>query len=547
MEIHGYIHGRNLGEIVFSYDSLQPDGSPTDIELGQLLMVPDQSGMGEFLVRVTDIEFGQTVWAEEVARNLKDLRYLNVKDEHEHPTEVYQSDQKNQLLYHALCEPLGYISPDQHFLSVKRPPSYFSPVRKISAEDFEGDFGEKVGDLPLGNLRSASSEMNVRAGLFKKLLPYHVGLFAKTGGGKSNAMKVLLRSIMATRGEAGALIFDPHGEYIQDLNRHPLAKETLVSFAQEARNTARKIRLSYEDISIEALLNVRDQLHWSDAQERLLREASYDHGRGWLQVLTDTPVSEEERKGDPTDLSFLEGDGDEKTLQQLFPDYKDDTLKATRSKLRQVLDAPYIVRDRSVSNVEEILTLLEQGKTVLVDMASLVGLHELLLSTVLATKVMGKRRLAYSKNREQLMREAPSVSIVMEEAQRVLGKHTNQSSVFAQICNEGRKFKVGLIAITQQPKLMNEILMSQFNSLIILAITDEADFKVLNSIAQKPIHKLSREIGALMPGQAIITSSDAPFAVPLKIDFYEDVIKRDQKEYEGDRKAPGIDRFKGFT
>ena len=51
----------------------------------------------------------------------------------------------------------------------------------------------------------------------------------------------------------------------------------------------------------------------------------------------------------------------------------------------------------------------------------------------------------------------PVVAIVLEEAQRVLSSSRDrESNVFPRVAREGRKFKVGLCAITQQPKLLDD-------------------------------------------------------------------------------------------
>lgn len=452
-KIAGRIFGKNLAEVTFVYDSIQPDGTPTPIELGQMLVIEDPIDNNRYIVRVTDIEYGQSVdWSRTIARDLNELYGEDFSSEHENPDDIYSADMRTQQFLQAVCEPLGIIGKNGNFVSPKRLPSYFSPVHKLTEEDLGEDLKSKVGDLPIGRLRSGSDILNIPAGMFKKLLPYHIGVFAQTGGGKSNTMKVLLGAIMETLGEAGSLIFEPHGEYIQDLKRHPLAKDQLITFGQHVKKgeSVRKIRVSYDDINVNSLMNVKDQLHWTDAQERFLREASYNHD-DWLKKILTLPVDDKELEmrrareaesedGD-VDLSFMETR--EVTLKELFPDYKDDTLKAIRSKLRQVIEAPYVSEDASVSNVDEIITYLEDGKTVLIDMASLSGLHEILLSTILATKVLSKRRHMYATNRDYLEHEASSISIVMEEAQRVLGKNASPQSIFAQICNEGRKFKTG--------------------------------------------------------------------------------------------------------
>ena len=64
--------------------------------------------------------------------------------------------------------------------------------------------------------------------------------------------------------------------------------------------------------------------------------------------------------------------------------------------------------------------------------------------------------------------------ITVEEAQRVLGEGSNTRR-FETIAREGRKFGVGLCAITQQPKLIDKQLLSQFNTLVVMGLGDRND------------------------------------------------------------------------
>ncbi len=67
------------------------------------------------------------------------------------------------------------------------------------------------------------------------------------------------------------------------------------------------------------------------------------------------------------------------------------------------------------------------------------------------------------------------------------------SNVFPRVAREGRKFKVGLCAVTQQPKLLDGELLSQFNTFFILGLADEKDRTILRSSSKQ-------DIAALGPG-----------------------------------------------
>lgn len=288
-------------------------------------------------------------------------------------------------------------------------------------------------------------------------------------------------------------------------------------------------------------------------------EVASRFGKKWFQMIIETPV-------DDDDISFVAGDANPlddvlddfeevtservpaKNLRQLFSNTHVDTIKAVKSKLKRIASAPYLTAKDEQDDVEAIMKHLNDGKVVLIDMVSLSGLQELLLSSVLGGETLKRRKKMYSKDRTPFENGTiPPIVIILEEAQRVLGKKDDpDSNIFTQIVNEGRKFGTGLIAITQQPKLMNEVILSQFNTLIILGISDEKDFDILKGSSQNPLNKLKLEISQLMPGEAIITSPSSPFAVPLKVYFYDDYIASVKKTASSSLDKVSRNSFKGF-
>ena len=125
--------------------------------------------------------------------------------------------------------------------------------------------------------------------------------------------------------------------------------------------------------------------------------------------------------------------------------------------------------------------------------------------------------------------------ITIEEAQRVINE-----GIFAQIAREGRKFKVGLCAITQQPKLIKEEVLSQLNTFFILGLADEADRNILKSSSKQDIAHLEKEIQTLEIGEALITYPGAPFALPVKIHLYDDFISNSIKKLKKDSVDEGF-------
>jgi hypothetical protein len=79
--------------------------------------------------------------------------------------------------------------------------------------------------------------------------------------------------------------------------------------------------------------------------------------------------------------------------------------------------------------------------------------------------------------------------------------------------------------VSQQPKLIDDELLSQFNTFFVLGLADEKDRNILRGSSKQDISDLGPEIQTLMPGEAIVTNLDAPFALPAQVSLYEDYLK----------------------
>jgi DNA helicase HerA-like ATPase len=99
-----------------------------------------------------------------------------------------------------------------------------------------------------------------------------------------------------------------------------------------------------------------------------------------------------------------------------------------------------------------------------------------------------------------------------------------ENNVFPRVAREGRKFKVGLLAVTQQPKLLDDELLSQFNTFFILGLADEKDRNILRSSSKQDLTGLGAEVQSLMPGECLIANLEAPFAMPARIHLWDDVV-----------------------
>ncbi|RLF47394.1 MAG: ATP-binding protein [Thermoplasmata archaeon] len=487
----GRIIGKSIGEIIFRQSYKE------DIKIGEILVADDKEKKALFFLRVVDIQYGQEGAEKWGIKTAGDMLLLDEKNE------KYDLREKERRLFKiCICKPLGYVK-NGKFYRPKTLPSHFCAVRRAGKEDYK--FLEKyMGDIEIGKLRSGERAIDVKVGVKGDLLPYHIGIFATTGMGKSNLMRVFAASAMKM-GKYGILIIDPHGEYYEGnggkgLKHHPMAEERLIVYSPHPSFGINGLKISAYEISV---ADLEDIFIFSEAQKEALHALQSKFGRKWLVELYEKDVEE---------------------LAEIFDRrIQDITFGVLKRRAERIMNSEIIHKDEDVSTTRQIINDLLSGKVVLIDTSGLYEYEELLVSVVMARKILNYNKNLF-RNREKFS-SIPPILITIEEAQRVL-----KDGIFAQIAREGRKFKVGLCAITQQPKLIKEELLSQFNTFFILGLADEGDRNILKSSAKQDISKLEKEIQTLEIGEGLITYPGAPFAIPVKIHWYDDYIEGMKKE-----------------
>jgi DNA helicase HerA-like ATPase len=341
-------------------------------------------------------------------------------------------------------------------------------------------------------------------------MDHHMGVFATTGMGKSNFMKVFAASCMRLacmgRSRFGLLIVDPHGEYlkgkglVKGLTHLKRYREGLACYSTDQKNASdpgvEELAVSAGEVRPEDIALLYE---WSPPQRDALDAISriFDSNH-WL---------EEIQGAEGLERMVLEG-------------FKENTVKVLVRRIRNVLERNKYVQKRS--SLANILANLQSGKVVLVDIPRMSDRSELFLLSVISRHILEE----YKKEEQQ---ERKNCLITIEEAQRVLGAGSNTSR-FETIAREGRKFGVGLCAITQQPKLIDKQLLSQFNTLVVMGLGDRNDRMQLEESAKQDLSSLDIEIQTLEKGEAIISTLDIPFPVPARIHRYEDYLRRLDKE-----------------
>ena len=481
-----------------------------NLEIGQLLTAC--TSQGKVLMQVFDLAYGSQL-------SQQSLEMISgMKLEGENDLEVLEPELRNYSL--AYLRPL-LIANGGVSRVCKTLPDFFSSVNELELGD--GDFLEKPENpLMVGHLRSGSSVVDVCVYLDGcSVLSHHVLIAAQTGRGKSNLMSCIVSN--AVRGEyAGFLILDPHDEYygrsrlgLKDVgggvvyytpDKPPVGARTLVIHVSRVRP-----------------VHFNGVVFWSDPQREALYAYYKRYGSRWIESVL---LDQDERLG-----SFHEA-----------------TLGVVRRRLLRLLSLEVVdgeVCSRGIfslssgkSTVSDVVDGLERSKAVVVDTSSLSGQVEILVGSIIATEVFSR----YQRYKaDSTLDSKPVVSIVLEEAPRVLGADVLErgQNVFSMIAREGRKFKIGLTAITQLPSLIPRQILSNMGTKIILGLEMAPERKAVIESAAQDLSRDDRAIASLDVGEAIVTSTFSKFAVPVKIPLFSGSGGGVEAVYES--AYPGLD------
>lgn len=458
-------------------------------EVGEIFSIDDRRGDIRFFARAVDIQH--------------DSNYAGRWDTTLKGTQFYDQD---QIFNRIIAQPLGCVE-DGRFRKSRTIPTKFSPVRRTAGAEFSF-LKDVMGDIEVGSLRNGSQVVDeIPVALHGSAMDHHMGVFATTGMGKSNFMKVFAASCMQLssigKSSFGLLVVDPHGEYLKGTkNSKGLLHlksygDGLVCYSTDHMSSRSP---GVEELCIAAREIMPDDVSllfdWTSAQ----RDALDAIGR----IL-------------PAE-SWLDDIQTDSGIQRMISDgFNEGTVRVLGRRIRSLLDSnPYI---KTRSSIPGIIRNLEDGKVVLVDIPRMSDRSELFMLSVLSRCIMYEYRQDNADGRKNCL-------ITIEEAQRVLGGQGGSIARFAAIAREGRKFGVGLCAITQQPKLIDKELLSQFNTLVILGLSDRNDRLRLEESAKQDLSSLDIEIQTLEKGEAVISTIGIPFPVPARVHRYDEYIKR---------------------
>ncbi len=484
-----------------------------NLELGELLIC--ESGNNKILMQVFDLIYGSQI----SQQNLELISGLSLEENTD--AEFYDKNLRNYML--AGLKNLVTIQNNRAFVS-KIMPSFFSAVREIEKDDLSF-LTKPKNPLFIGNLRSGSKMLDVPIYLEgDRVLSHHILIAGTTGRGKSNLISNVLWNI-AGQDYCGILVLDPHDEYYGrnkiGLKDHPKNEKISYYTPKNPPAGAKTLRINLQMIKPHHFDGVVD---FSDAQKQALILYYKYFGTNWIRNI----LFERKIEG----ISFVEQTTSVVKRRLLY--LLDLEISGENIITKGIFDL-----NAGINTIPDICNDLEDGKTVIIDTSSFSGAVEILIGSLATTELF--HRYKYYKLSGSLS-EKPVVSVILEEAPRVLGKEALEHghNIFSTIAREGRKFKVGLTAITQLPSLIPRDILANMNTKIILGIEMKPERTAIIESASQDLSDDDRTIASLDIGEALISSNFSKFAIPVKIPDFEETVKKAETKKEVKKDFGGV-------
>ncbi|MFO7322003.1 MAG: ATP-binding protein [Chloroflexota bacterium] len=404
---------------------------------------------------------------------------------------------------------------------VKTIPGHFMPVLNASVEDVNAVFGrEDATHFNVGApLELEETQINLD---LKRLVERSIGVFGKSGTGKSFLTRMLLAGIIA-RGQAVNLIFDMHNDYGWEVTdeRGPRAKglkqlfPTKVSIITLDPESARRrnvrpdfeVKLGYDEIEPEDIAMLRETMGLSDAMIDAAYTLSKHWGKQWVRRLIEITAE---------DIEEIEA----KTPTRA------GTLAALQRRLQRFERWEFLVPESTGDTVQQILTKLDNGTSVVLEFGRYGNSLEayILVANYLTRRIHEKyvERVEKALGDEAL--EPPQLLITIEEAHKFLDPRIASQTIFGIIARELRKYKVTLLVVDQRPSGIDEEVMSQIGTRVTALLDNERDINaVLSGISgaaglREVLARLDTKQQAIIMGHAV------PMPVVVKTRTYDEAF-----------------------
>jgi uncharacterized protein len=388
----------------------------------------------------------------------------------------------------------------------------------------------------------------------------HLAILAMTGAGKSWTARQIIEQLAAKN--YPIVIFDPHGDYtgladlptLKDRVKRYYAQfpifeqepETVIavieSLGWSLANTHRSV---FDDFfkGAKAFISVggeglNERAEWLSHYLGNPDIAGYGLKPNlfFLADFTQAVVKAGKAEDDAALSQIVEWSGREslKIKKQTagWLEGLPNNLRVAAKRLKQMEDiSRRVAQGRAGQAIEPLPTdrtqLVRYGGISIVALAGYTGdfqatIYSLIADDIFSARVAGDLKLPTLLLLEEAHNFAPARANTPAEIRSI--------STTKQIAQEGRKFGVGLILVSQRPSRLDETTLSQCNSYIIMRLVNPAD----QNFVRKVIESLSEDEARMLPdldvGEAILSGQLINFPVLVRVKPPQSQGEREEKD-----------------
>lgn len=513
----------NAGTSEFTFILRQFQARVGDI-VALAMAVPDGSYHGQNRIyvwaRITDIRrfnpFFPFEAAQEIAGegiSLEDTVLSGTRDQLEASALILGATNEQNL---AALFPLTY--PVKPASTVYHPPA--DAIRELLIGGRESERKVTIGSL------IARSDVDVTLSA-PQLVARHLAVLAMTGGGKTVAARRIIRELI---GHGYPLvILDPHGDYV-GLSR---CADLL---AEESRGCA--IKLFHPELLVQkdgeglvSKLIAQMTNGVTDPQADYLRglydrkpASNGEQALSYIGKLLEQTRTDQNSGTAPAGLSGSTWRG---TVGAVARGLRivEDRLKRMDVTSRQMRSSnklgtlPWQPLPNPFSAPEEIV---RPGQ---VSILYLGGYDHITQNSIAAITLE-----TLFDRRADLSDRIPPFFAVLEEAHTFIPSNREGTQdavalpVVRRIITEGRKFGTGMMLISQRPSRLDETIISQCNSFLILRLVNPRDQSFVRSVMENLTESDARMIPGFGPGQGIVSGQVVRFPLPVSIRMDRDLL-----------------------
>jgi hypothetical protein len=407
-------------------------------------------------------------------------------------------------IYEITVETIGYFDRTvKDFNNPRIPPNPGDACYLASSETLAEMLSPKkeseLGSAHIGSLLTrGKGEVPVVLSI-KDVVSTHLAILASTGSGKSYTAGVLIEEMMRPYNGAAVLIVDPHGEYhtmqaIQgdaQFNRDGYRPEVKIFTPDKIKVrfstlTEADVKYLLPEGTSDKMLHFLSQAFRS-LQEKLRVERRQDYAYAYHDLRDEVAAQKygTEGKSDGGNVSSIEG-------------------------LLWRLDSRFDRADSifSASDHIPLQDLFKPGRCTVLQLSDIEQHEQQVIVGTLLRRVNKARMLTVREEATTGENYLPyPVFTLLEEAHRFApaGASVVSTNILKQILAEGRKFGVGIGLITQRPGKLDQDVLSQCMTQIIMRIVNPIDQQTVAQSVEGAGRAMLAELPALTKGQAVIS------------------------------------------